>query len=223
MLFLPTLLLQETHSKESQALLINCILHRLPYKKWSKEIPYDPFYIPSGSVEWFLEYTGWAIKPDYYPDFLKPLLGRKVWEQDKWPIGQKVFIKPSDKHKRFTGKITDGSYKGKKKGPYWCSEIVEFTNEWRYYVADGKVLFVGWYWGLNDEAIAPAFDESIIPADFCGAIDMGTTKDGRYLLIEANEPFSIGWYGNLNQGAIYSEFIERGYEYLKRKYGVSTN
>jgi len=123
--------------KEELAVGIYCTLNNIPFKKIENPKDAPLYYTPCGSVEWCMQILGQEITPDYYPDFLKDHLHRKIWETEKWPLGQKVFIKPSKKYKRFTGLITNGGYRGKKKGPYWCSEIVRFDNEWRYYVANG--------------------------------------------------------------------------------------
>jgi len=213
-------LIQNLNDKETKALGFYCVMNRIPFKKVNnKKNKYNiEEYIPVGTIEWFLYQTGWNATPDYYPDFMKSYLGRKVWKQDKWPVGEKVFIKPADRAKRFNGRITDGSYKGKKKGPYWCSDIVHFVNEWRYYFADGKLLYTGWYDGIDDDKPAPTLDLSMVPKDYCGTLDFGETIDGRILLVEAHEPYSVGWYGKIEEGKIYAEFIEKGFNYLKNKY-----
>jgi hypothetical protein len=208
--------INDRNSKESQALAYYNMMDGvgLQYFRKAIEVPTDA--IPAGSVEWFLEVTRWKVIPDYYPEFLKPYLGRKIWRTDQWPMHGGVFVKPADKYKRFTGKITTGGYHGKKKGPYWCSEVVSFTNEWRFYVANGKVLYIGWYFGADDDAMPPDLKIDW-PDNYCGAVDFGTTPEGKLLLIEANEPFSCGWYGHISEGRIYGKWLEIGYEYMKEK------
>jgi hypothetical protein len=181
-----------------------------------EKIPSD--YVPSGSVEWCEFQLGKTIIPDYYPDWLSDYFGRKIWKQDKWPLGQKVFIKPADRHKRFIGHITTGTYgtyKGKKRGPYWCSEIVSFTDEWRYYMADGKIIGNGWYSG--DEINTPAAPELNlqIPTDFCGAVDFGRTLDNRLLLVENNSSYACGWY-NKDANA-YARWLIAGWDYIQKR------
>lgn len=94
-------------------------------------------WIACGNVDWVDRVLNVTREPDYYPDFLAAWIKRRIWRQEKWPLGQRVFVKPVDRSKRFTGFVTNGSWRGKKKGPYWCSEVVTFTNEWRFYVANG--------------------------------------------------------------------------------------
>jgi len=134
------------------------------------ELPKD--YLPSGSVEWCQQILGKKIKPNYYPEFLKNHLHRKVWKTNEWPLGKRTFIKPADHYKRFDGFVTNGGYKGKKRSPYYCSEVVKFINEWRYYVANGKVLTGEWYYG--DEINTPDAPQLPLelPKDYCGAIGL---------------------------------------------------
>lgn len=199
--------------KEETAIMQHCVLNKIPYKLCHKPEDSPEGYMPCGTVEWcemFLPKE--RIVPDYFPKFLKDHLFRKVWKTDKWPLGQKVFIKPADRHKRYNGQITSGGYRKKKKGPHWCSEIVSFTNEWRYYVADGKVLVAEWY--LGDEINEPDPPELKIelPAGYCGALDFGTLTTGEFALVEANSPYACGWYGKKH--ALYVEWLIKGWEYL---------
>jgi hypothetical protein len=199
--------------KEELAISSHCILNQIPLRKESdpSKIPHD--YIPCGSVEWCQMILGSDIIPNYYPEFLSEYLYRKVWQTDEWPLGKKLFIKPSDKYKRFTGFVTNGGYRGKKRGPYWCSEVISFDNEWRYYIADGKVLSGEWYSGDEiNVPDAPSIDHIDIPEEFCGAVDFGMVND-KLTLVEANHPFACGWYGT--EHSIYAKWLEAGWKYMK--------
>jgi hypothetical protein len=199
--------------KEGISVSMSCCLHKIPIKIIkNKEIPNG--YIPIGTVEWIEDILNRKITPDYYPDFLKEHLNRKVWKQDKWPLGKKVFINPSDRYKRFTGLITTGGYHKKKRGPYWCSDVVFFENEWRYYISNGKILTGEWYCG--DEINTPAAPTLNIdfPNDFCGAVDFGIVN-GKITLVESNHPYSCGWYGKNND--IYTQWLVYGWEYMQEK------
>jgi len=209
-------LIQREHqnSKEFLAVAYTCGMNRIPYKleKMSHDSKSDANYICVGSVEWVEKKLGKNTVPNYYPDFLKEYLHRKVWESNEWPLGKKVFIKPSDRYKRFTGFVTNGGYRKKKKGPYWCSDIVKFDNEWRYYVSNGKILCGEWYLGDEIECPdAPDIDISI-PNDFCGTIDMGMC-DKKMTLVEVNHPFACGWYGKNHN--LYTQWLVRGWKYMK--------
>lgn len=205
----------QRNAKEEQAIIPYCDRNGIPYKICNRESDRPEGYIPCGTVEWCEKFlTPEQSTPDYYPEFLKDYLFRKVWRADKWPLGQRVFIKPSDKHKRFIGRITDGSYRKKKRGPYWCSEVVNFVEEWRYYIADGKVLIGEWYFG--DEMTQPKAPELnvSIPDGYCGALDFGRLKTGELALIEANSPYACGWYGTDHDK--YVEWIIKGWAYMTR-------
>ncbi len=207
------------NSSESKILKIHNILHEsICLKEFdnAEDVPDD--FVPEGTIDWVTSVLGVVPVPDHYPKFLQHLLYRKVWKATEWPMEKNIFIKPYDKPKRFQAIITTGSYKEKKKGPYWCSEVVQFTNEWRYYIINGKVIYSGWYAGKDDDLEPPKFDELLIPEDWCGCIDMGLLSTGEFALVEAGEPYSIGWYGKLEEGAIYSQFLYSGWTYLYNKY-----
>lgn len=210
-------------ARESMAIYFVATMDKIPIRiiPNPKDVPED--WIPSGTVKYGSKIicsrsklAGRKITPDYYPDFLTPHLHRKVWLSNEWPLGKRVFIKPADQEKRFNGFITNKGYKGKKRGPYWCSDPVTFTNEWRYYVANGKVLTGEWYQG--DEQNTPDAPELRIdiPPDYCGALDFGTLETGELALVEANHPFACGWYGKDHRK--YVEFLYWGWRYMRRKY-----
>lgn len=203
-------------SIEASRLTMFCHLNDIKLIRLNRNYGLSDDWIPCGSVEWCEIILGKKIAPDYYPEWLQSHLYRKVWIADKWPL-QKVFIKPADRYKRFTGKVTTGEYKGKKKPPYWCSDIVQFTNEWRYYVSNGRILCFGWYSG--DEINTPDAPEIKIdiPSDFCGAIDFGTLSSGELALVEVNHPFACGWYGNRDQDHLYFQWLIDGWKYMKRR------
>ena len=201
--------------KEESAVLNYCILNRIPYKLCTRPEHRPEGFIPCGTVDWcdlFLPKE--KTVPDYYPEFLKDHLHRKIWRTDKWPMMSGIFVKPADRHKRYNGFLSLGGFLKKKRGPHWCSDIVHFTNEWRYYVADGKVLAGEWYDG--DDINTPDAPELNIdiPADYCGALDFGTLSTGEFALVEANCPYACGWYGKQNE--LYVEWLIKGWEYLTR-------
>lgn len=209
---------KQTCDHEGKTLAVFCGINQIPIKFIYKtnEIPVD--YIPSGTVNWITEALGVeSIKPNYFPDFLKDWVKRNIWEEEKWPL-KKVFIKPADKHKRFTGFITSGTYSKKKRGPFICSDIVHFKNEWRYYISNGKVLGAYWYYGDSDiEIPAPKLNIEY-PNDWCGTADFGELNNGDIALIECHPPFACGWYGGYSKAEEYAEFLTLGWQWLKEKY-----
>jgi len=195
---------------EGKMVYFYCTMNDVPLIRLNFKDKCPDTHIPCGSVQWCLHNLGVDIKPNYYPDWLKDHLHRKVWESNEWILGEKLFVKPSDKQKRFTGFITHGTYRKKKKRPYWYSEVVTFTNEWRYYVTNGKILCGEWYDG--DEVNTPDAPELniSIPTSFSGTIDFGTLPDGTLALVEAHEPFACGWYGD-KEDYTYLQWIVDGW------------
>lgn len=116
-----------------------------------------------------------------------------------------LFVKPNGKAKEFIAGVIS------KESTYdyldtldpnllvLTSEVVDFVSEYRGYVYDRKLQ--GLYWYIGDFRVFP--DTSIIekaisefttqPAGY--SIDFGVTSDGRTLLIECNDGFSLGNYG----------------------------
>ena len=117
-----------------------------------------------------------------------------------------VFVKPNRYAKEFVGgvitkesskqmffnDITDDT-------PVLVSEIVDFVSEYRGYVINGELKGIKYYLGdfrvfpdmkVVDAAIA---DYKTAPAGY--SIDFGITSDGRTLLVECNDGFSLGNYG----------------------------
>ena len=209
----------DNHSPEANNIKIYCMIKDIPviHVKESEKCPSN--YIPSGSVEWVLYSLGKNIVPDYYPDWCKHLLYRNVWKGDKW-LQKRVFVKPADRHKRFNGFITNGTFKGKKKPPFYFSDVVNFRDEYRYYVTKGKVVSADWYYNaMNPDGIVltPPTLKLDIPNDWCGTIDMGYLATGAFALIECHPPFACGWYGGSNNIEIYMQWLIDGWEYLKSK------
>jgi hypothetical protein len=166
-------------------------------------------FIPAGTIDWVQDVLGFKPIPDFYPEFLKHLLYREVWQTDEWPLNEEVFIKPADVPKRFSAKRSCDEHE---EGPCWCSEIVNFKNEWRYYITYGEVVYAAWYDGI-EECEAPEL-EIDIPSYWCGCIDMGILDTGEFALVEAGEPYSCGWYGHIHEGDIYADWLIDGYYYL---------
>jgi hypothetical protein len=208
--------------KDVSALTIWSTLERFPRAFYRKPADIPEGWLPVGNVDWLQGAFGRKITPDYYPGWLATILHRKIWQQDTWPLGHRIFVKPADSYKRFTGFVTTGTWKGRKKGPLWCSEPVRFVNEWRYYIQAGSVVAAHWYWGDDGETTpeAPTFPLPI-PPDYHGAVDLGTYPDGRLALVEANHPFSCGWYGPLSDGTIYAHWLEAGYNHCKQSMQAS--
>jgi hypothetical protein len=215
-------LMKGDKSLEANRITLYCHLNNINVVYFDKRDDCTEVFVPVGSVEWCLQSLGRNVVPDYYPDWLKSYLHRRVWREDKWPLGRRVFIKPSDKYKRFTGFETTGTWKKKKKPPFWCSDILHFNKEWRSYISNGKILNSSWYWnyiwGVSDQDNMPEIPELNlnIPEGYCGAVDFGTFgNDDQVALIEAHHPFSCGWYGDIKDDEIYLQWAIDGWIYMK--------
>lgn len=143
-----------------------------------------------------------------YPPELEEFYGRKMWSdnlknvymgQDKWPI----FVKPK-KQKLFTGKYIKSTRDviglgADENVEVWCSEPVDFISEWRCFVRYGQILDVRNYKGdwsiLPNKAIVERAIKEYTSQTAGYGIDFGITKDGRTLVVEVNDGFSLGSYG----------------------------
>lgn len=144
-----------------------------------------------------------------YPDELQEYLGRRVWktkmsevnnDPTKWP----VFVKPVE-DKQFTGVVVNSpkdligcGIAGVNQDVY-CSEAVDFKAEWRCFVRYGEILDVRPYKGDWRKHFDPNVIENAVK-DFRSApkgyaADFGITRDGRTLLVEINDGYSLGCYG----------------------------
>lgn len=149
-------------------------------------------------------------EPLDYPESLRAFLGREIWEStineiagnpEKW----NVFVKPKGITKKFTGRLVKGpqDLKGcgdsKMNTPVWVSQPVEFVAEWRTFIRHGRVIGVRMYKGDWRAQYDPKVIESAVeayknaPAGY--ALDFGLTRDGKLLLVEANDGYGLGNYG----------------------------
>lgn len=209
-------------SNEVRAIMHYCIMHGISYKHIMdiSDIPIG--YIAVGSVEFCESYLGFSFTPDYYPNFLSSYFHRGVYKCNSLyalnfllDVSGSIFVKPSDCYKRFNGVVVDSFYSGDYEPPYYCSGVVNFVNEWRYYISNGEVLLGEWYSGDADlMPCAPDLCNLDIkfPCDYCGAVDFGLLDSGEFALVEAHHPFACGWYGKDHN--LYAEWIISGWYYL---------
>ena len=149
---------------------------------------------------------------DNYPEVLSEFLGRKIWKDkinninsnpDKWNI----FVKPI-KEKAFTGKVIRepkdliGCGSCYENYDVLCSDIVDIKREWRCFYYYGDIIDIRPYKGdyhyhydanVLDEMLKKINEWEDVPYAFC--IDIGVTADGKTILIECNDCYSLGSYG----------------------------
>lgn len=145
------------------------------------------------------------------PPSLAEYAGRKTWtttlgDLRKSDDNSKIFIKPLEGHKLFTGHVRTGEMKDliatamcPDETNVLCSEVVNFISEYRGFVLDGKLIGLKHYAGDFRKMIDVSVVEEAITkykdAPVAHSIDFGLTDDGRTLLVEVNDAFSLGSYG----------------------------
>lgn len=175
--------------------------------------------------------------PDY-PEALSAFLGRKIWrdtinsisrDEKKWSAG--YFVKPL-RSKAFTGKIirsiADLVGCGNHSEDYevYVSEPIDILAEWRCFLTYGELVDVRPYGTLIDQdrrGYLCHFDADVLrdmvkafvawderPSG--GSMDICVTKDGRTLLVECNDAYSLGCYGL--PGIYYAKMISARWSQL---------
>lgn len=180
---------------------------------------------------------------DDYPECLRKFLGRKIWrdtinaistDEGKWSAGW--FVKPVES-KKFTGKVISSIKDLIGCGAYnedfevLCSEPIEFIREWRCFVYYDQIIDVrpykgDWHYNYDAEVLDEIMDQFIEwdKRPMACSIDIGVTKDGRTLLIECNDAYSLGAYGLVDYkyakllSARWSQLLEREDVFDYRKY-----
>lgn len=83
--------------------------------------------------------------------------------------------------------------------PILLSEIVDIVSEYRCYVMRGELIGIKHY--LGDIRLFPSIEiidkmiKDYISQPIAFALDVGITRDGRTILIECNDSWSLGNYG----------------------------
>ena len=100
--------------------------------------------------------------------------------------------------------------------PVWWSEVVDFAGEFRGYVCNGALIGFNHYKGDFRPSVdfAPV-DTAIQKWDELPrgcSMDWGTTSDGRTLLIEVNDGYSLGCYGLLP--VLYANLLQSRWQQL---------
>lgn len=172
-----------------------------------------------------------------YPEYLKPYLHRKVWEDELGNIRREIFVegylknpiffKPKDKLKRFTGFVLEtvddlANCKGAgNQTKVWCSEPVVFIDEFRCYFKRGTKPVIGCYKESFNESnrikVQQFLNSLILGREFpdAFALDLGILSTGEVTLVEMNDAFSLGLYKGCPPDFYAKCLIERWNE-LKR-------
>lgn len=190
------------------------------------EVPISKYVILVASIEntnTYLQSLGLPPKISLnIPEELISYAGREIQfmtvgdfkKLNKFPI----FVKPNGRSKEFIGGVVEKQstidncfHDVDDSRPVLVSEVVNFVSEYRGYVIDGELRGIKHYSGdfrvfpdmkIIDQAIK---DYTLQPVGY--SIDFGITDDGRTLLIECNDGWSLGNYG-LND-VTYSTLLAR--------------
>ena len=203
-----------------------------------EEVPASKWHIVVADIEStnaYLERLGLGPKMALnIPDCLEKYAGRKIWRMTMGEyrkrvdeLGFPIFIKPNGRSKEFIAGVLENKkmYETYISGmqdyvPMLLSEEVKFISEYRGYVIDGELKGIYWYKGdfrkfpdmtIIDAAIA---DYKDAPAGY--SIDFGITDDGRTLLIECNDGWSLGNYGL--EPSKYCRLLGRRWHELMKAY-----
>lgn len=149
-----------------------------------------------------------------FPESLRGFLGRDVRETTLGEVRGRfagddpapLFVKPRATQKAFDGSVFTAfrdlipTAHLADDVPVWVSDTVVFVAEWRYFVHRHEIIGVGQYRGdpftHPDAAVVRAAVEAFrgeAPAAY--GIDLGVTADGRTLLVEVNDAYSLGHVG----------------------------
>jgi len=152
---------------------------------------------------------------DPYPLALRNMLHRDVRVRPLRGVlatldrtGEPFFIKPASRQKAFTGFVARDTQDFRLQGvsrsqDVWVASPAAFVSEWRVYVLTGEIFHVSHYEGdarvqldmVKTQAAVAEYVEAGAPAGF--AIDFGVLADGNTALVEANDGFSVGAYGDV--------------------------
>lgn len=175
--------------------------------------------------------------PDY-PEVLEPFLGRKIWKdtinsisrnEEKWSAG--YFVKPT-RSKAFTGKIISSVADLVGCGNYsedyevLVSEPLDICAEWRCFVMYDEIIDVRPYGTLMDrqrKSYRYHYDAAALNDmmnAFVGwderpaacSMDICVTREGKTLLVELNDAYSLGSYGL--PGIYYAKLISARWSQL---------
>ncbi len=172
--------------------------------------PADPIVGTLQDTEAMMETLGVTLPLLDYPEELAEFLGRKIWKSTLFSItsstdGWHVFVKPVSDMKRFSGTVLDTSEDVVKLGggvediDIWCSEKVSFLSEWRLWVLEGEIVGLTPYQGrwdiFPDAEVLKRAVAAYQSAPTAYALDFGVTDDGRTLLIEVSDGYSLRSFG----------------------------
>lgn len=143
------------------------------------------------------------------PEELVSFAKRKIWTSTLGDIRENepnCFIKPLKGQKLFTGHVRNGNMGYllqtaalSDDTEVLCSEVVDFTTEYRGFVLDQKLI--GWKHYKGDFSLMPDINavydaiSQFHSAPVAYSIDFGLSTKGETILVEINDAFALGSYG----------------------------
>lgn len=141
-----------------------------------------------------------------YPNCLKSFLKREIREATFGSIrkhNERIFAKPKDVHKLFTGQVFEAFYNTENLSDdlkVWISTPINFDVEYRCFVHNHELIYSSCYKGdfkktINYHEVQRAIDiysENNAPVAYC--MDFGL-YNGQTTLVEVNDCYSLGCYG----------------------------
>lgn len=169
-----------------------------------------------------------------YPETMKEFLGRKIWydtinhiSSDSTTWGN--FVKPV-KEKLFTGKVINGLIDLVGCGSCYedfdviCSQPIDVKAEWRCFICYDEIIGVKPY-GFDidyhynyDPKVLDKMLEKFKEWDerpMGCSVDICVTGDGRTLLVEVNDGYSLGSYGL--DSVLYAKLISARWSQLLQR------
>lgn len=207
--------------------------------------------LPVGSVEFVREAMRVAgiVEPENlsYPEVLRHELRREVKSMRAGSVLGQWFVKP-ERTKAFTGFVFDTmqdpaalSEHDREQheaflamGPedrVWVSEPVKFAAEWRHYVLDGLPIGFERYDSDGADHVTPPnplwlarliskFNAAQGVAAY--AIDVGRFEGGEAALVEVNDGWAVGLYGQCLAPRVYLDFLGARWAQIHATRGLKT-
>lgn len=165
-----------------------------------------------GGVGWvkaFLEQREIRLKDIDYPMQLNMFYGREIWNTTtKELLSQKlekpIFVKPK-LGKQFNGFVYTserdliGRITASQNVEVYCSEVLKIEEEWRCFIKYGEILDIKRYAGrlgfCYDFELVKQMVEQYSKSPKGYALDIGVTDQGKTVIIEINDGYSLGSYG----------------------------
>lgn len=206
--------------------------YKYKYCSYKSDLSEYKNHVPVGTVEFVTKFAkeNEIFIPLFptYPIQLHPFLKRNLDVVRFKEANINNFVKPVET-KAFTGgiKFTIIHSTIEQVSPdELCYEVppINFTFEWRCYIIDKQIVGVSRYDDSDEYAdLDIKFVEDMIEkfdtAPIGYALDVGLTDSGEYMLIEANDGWSLGFYpwGNMKPESYLKLIISRWEELEKLK------